>query len=90
MTALAPLSTAWLTIISKASERVCSQSSEKSVMFPPTIVWSDAPIVPKTEREGLLPVPGGGLSRASDQLFRSATQRLSCLKTGKSYSGSLR
>jgi hypothetical protein len=40
-----------LTIISKASARVCSQSSENRVMLPPTIVWSEAPIVPKTERE---------------------------------------
>src|SRR5687767_2719082 len=51
MTAFAPSSSAWRSIRAKASARVVSQSSSKSVMLPPTIVWSAPPIVPTIERD---------------------------------------
>ena len=37
--------------MANASARVFSHSSEKSVMFPPTRVCSEPPIVPKIDRE---------------------------------------
>src|SRR5688500_13057552 len=51
MTAFAPSSSAWRSIRAKASARVFSQSSSKSVMLPPTIVWRAPPIVPTIERD---------------------------------------
>src|SRR5687767_2632878 len=51
MTAFAPSSSAWRSIRAKASARVVSQSSSKSVMLPPTIVCSAPPIVPTIERD---------------------------------------
>src|SRR5438874_9741655 len=50
-TAFAPSSCACRSASSNASARVFSHSSVSSVMLPPTIVWSDAPIVPSTDRD---------------------------------------
>src|SRR5438132_1392438 len=51
MTAFAPISRACCSIISNASSRAFSHSSVKSEMLPPASVCSDAPIVPKIDRE---------------------------------------
>src|SRR5664280_1201387 len=51
MTALAPSASACCSMRSKASLRVCSQSSMTSEMLPPTMVCKLAPRVPTMERE---------------------------------------
>src|SRR5512143_2214164 len=51
ITPFAPTAAACCSIWANASARVFSQSSENSVMSPPTSVCSEAPIVPKTDRD---------------------------------------
>jgi len=51
MIALAPLSAAWRDISSKASSRAFSQRFVNAVMFPPTMVCSEPPIVPNMDRD---------------------------------------
>src|SRR5215831_13001180 len=51
ITAFAFICTACCSIISKASSRARSHMDVNKLMFPPTIVCSDPPIVPKIERE---------------------------------------